>query len=197
MGALAIAALVAIPSAPARAADVQAATQPLAVEAFVWTTSPVALRTGLVLGGGAALHYTVGPSGLFIGARLAAAQTAESTVEWDLTHVHLLASAAGGIEKRFGAGLLRAQLEIGVLAIDQLGRRQQYDRLAADGIKDLNRDGWSVGPTAALEVGGAVIFFEPWRVFVQLGPGVTAQKVNGSVVARLFLTCSLGVGRAF
>ena len=167
------------------------------IHAFLWTTTPVALKTGLVLGGGADVRRSLGESGFFVGARLAAGETSEATQDWSLTHVHMLAAAVGGYEKQVGIGLLQAQLELGVLGIRQIGKHQQYNRLAADGVAGLERNGWSFGPWLTAEVGAAVAIYDPWRLFLQLGPGLTVQRVEGSRGARFFLSASLGVSRAF
>ena len=190
-------ALATLAGASARAQEPPPAPERLAVEAFLWNTSSVAFGTGLVLGGGLELHYSLQSHGLYLGARLAAGSTDESTAEWNLTHVHMLASVVGGIEGRFGAGLLQAQLQVGALCLRQIGKRQQYGRLQADLVPGLERDGWSVGPVASLELGAAVIFVDPWRLYVQLGPGITVQNVNGKRDAHFFFTSSVGVGRAF
>lgn len=172
------------------------ADAPYAVQAFVWNTSGVAVRTGLVLGGGLEARRSF-DHGLFLGGRLAMGSMSESTADWDFTYLHLLACAAGGIEQRIGVGILQAQLDLGVLGIRQLGRHKQYDRLVADSVTGLDRNGWSFGPVASVELGAAVAFYGPWRAFLQLGPGFTVQRVGGNAVARWFFSSSLGVGRAF
>jgi hypothetical protein len=187
-------------AAPAPAAvpvEAPAPVPPLAVHAFLWNTSPVALKTGLVLGGGIEARYRLGEHGLFVGARLAAGEASGATSDWTLTQVHMEASVAGGVEGRFGVGLMHAQLTVGTLGIRQIGKRQQYDRLATDNIEGLERDGWSWGPVVTLEVGAAVVFFDPWRVFLEIGPGFTVQNVEGSKVGRFLLSSALGVGYAF
>ncbi len=172
-------------------------TRALALEAFVWNTSPVALCTGMVFGGGLGLRHAIGQGGLFLGGRAAFGSTSEATAQWNLTHLHGVAAASGGFELRAGAGLLRGELGVGAMGIRQIGRRQQYERLKATGIGDLERDGWSFGPLVFLELGASVVFYEPWRVFVQLGPGFTVQQVSGSAASRWILQSGLGVGRAF
>jgi hypothetical protein len=183
------------PESPAASAEAPAPL--LTVQAFLWNTTPVALQTSLVLGGGLEARYRLGGHGLFVGARLAAGEASGATADWTLTQVHMLASLAGGIEGRFGVGLMHAQLSVGTLGIRQIGQRQQYDRLAADNIPGLNRNGWSWGPLVTLEVGVAVVFYDPWSVFLELGPGFTVQNVEGSKVPRLLLNSILGVGYAF
>lgn len=172
-------------------------TRALALEAFVWNTSPVALRTGMVFGGGLGLRQALGQGGLFLGGRFAFGSTSEATDQWNLTQLHGAATAGGGLELRAGAGLLRGELGVGAMGIRQLGRRQQYERLKAAGVTELERDGWSFGPFVFLELGASVVFYEPWRVFVQLGPGFTVQQVSGSAASRWILQSGLGVGRAF
>lgn len=173
------------------------AARALALEAFVWNASPVALRTGMVLGGGLGLRHAIGPDGPFFGGRLAFGSTSEATAQWNLTHLHGAAAVSGGLELRAGAGLLRGELGVGAMGIRQLGRRQQYERLKAAGVTDLDRDGWSFGPLVFLELGASVVFYEPWRAFVQLGPGFTVQRVSGGAASRWILQSGLGVGRAF
>ncbi len=170
----------------------------LGLDAFLWTTTPVALRTGMALGGGLDLRRAIGDSGLFLGARLAGASTSEATAEWTLRHIHGLLSLDGGIERRIGAGVLRAELGVGAMVVGQLGQRQQYERLKAAGLTDdLRRDGWSLGPWASLDLGAAIVVYDPWRVFVQLGPAFTVQRVAGNSSSRWIFSSGLGVGRAF
>jgi hypothetical protein len=195
----------ALAAAPAEQADAQAEQvaaptvtgRSVELDAFVWTTTPVALEAGMVLGGGADARLPFGDHGLFLGARLAGGSTTEYTSEWKLNHLHGLASLDAGLERRLGAGSVRAQLGLGALLLVQRAERHQYDRLEAAGLSELRRDGWSLGPWIGAEVGAAVAFYDSWRLFVQLGPGVTVQQVGGARVVRWVVSSGLGVGRAF
>jgi hypothetical protein len=181
---------------PSEEAPGKAAPSRAAADAFIWSCSPIALRTGLVLGGGTELRRKIGAGGLFLGARLALGRTSEATRQWDLSHLNGLASAAFGAEQRLGVGILRAQLGIGVLGIYQLAQRIQYERMLAAGLPGLKHDGWSFGPWASTELGAAVVFYDAWELFVQLGPGFTAQRVSGKTLSRWVLSSGLGIGRA-
>lgn len=199
----AAAALAATLSASSAAADEPAgrlgAPRPstFSLDAFVWSTSPVALDSGLPLGGGLSLLRRVGDRGLFLGARVGLAESSLSTAVWNLTHVHALGALCSGAERRAGKGLFRVQVELGAMVVRQLGERQQIQRLSNAGLSDLKRGGWSSGPFAAAEIGAGVYFLDSWRAFVSLGPGVTVQKVAGARATRWLLTSALGVGRDF
>ncbi len=189
--ALLLATLVAL---PARARDASARTT---LEGFVWNTSPVALQTGLVTGGGAEMRRLFGSQGLFFGAELALGQSEEATNDWVLDDLDGLASVEVGLERTFGVGTLRASFSLGTLAVEQLGQRAQFDRLKAAGLHGLTRNAASIGPYAAVDLGAAIAFAGAWTFFVQLGPAFTVQKVAGQERSRWLLTSGLGVGRGF
>jgi hypothetical protein len=167
------------------------------VEAYLWNTSPVALKTGLVVGAGAELRRSVGEGGLFVGARLAVGGTTEYGAEWVLEHIHTVAGAQVGFAKALGAAQLWGQLGAGVLVIRQLGQRAQYERLSAAGITNLRRDGWAAGPYLSGELGVGVVFTGAWLLRVHLGPAFTVVTVAGVSTPHWVLESGLGVGRAF
>ena len=167
------------------------------LDGFLWNTSPVALRTGLVTGGGAQLRRLFGGHGLFFGGQLALGQTEEATTEWTFDDLDTIACLTAGIEHSIGAGTLRATLGLGSLVVRQLGQRAQFQRLEAANVPDLTRDSWSVGPYAALDLGASIAFAGQWTLVVQLGPAFTLQRVSGQQRSRWLLTSGLGVGRGF
>lgn len=133
----------------------------------------------------------------FAGVRVAVASAEDANEAWQLDHRHWLAAGALGARLRAGAGLLSARLEAGVLGVREDARRQQFDRLVAARVPDVERFAGSAGPWLAMSFAVAVDVTPGWALALDAGPSATWQRVNGAGRVRGGLTGGLGVVHAF
>lgn len=163
----------------------------------LWTASPLALESGLVVGASLRGQRRLLDGPLFAGVRASVGLTSEGNKAWVLEHRHGLLAAGVGAERTLGAGRVWAELGGGGLVVYELARRHQSERLVDLGLPGVVRESWSLGPSAFLELGVAVRFAGNWSATVAGGPTFTRQLVSGVARGVWGTQAAMGVEYAF
>lgn len=167
------------------------------VEGALWTTSPAALEQAIVVGGVVDARRRLGEGPVFASARLGLGSASAANASWLLDDTQVAASLGVGLEAQVDVARLWAQASLGGQLVAESLHRQQWQRLAADGVPNVSRSSWTIGPLGALEVGVALGFYGGWTAVFAGGPTLAAARVNGATALRWGGSTLLGVGHVF
>ncbi len=186
---IAVAALIAVSSAPDRAYAGTAADAgggPDLIDATIQLALPAAMPVGQAAG----LSFGWHSGDRFeYGVRLGAGWASESNLNWAVDHTELRARLGVGFRQRVGRGLVIARLLGGATALFESRARHQAQRLG-DSAGELSTSAFAVLPAANAEFGVALPVAEGWGMTLMAGPTAHWMTPDGT---RLGFTARLGV----
>lgn len=151
---------------------------------------------GVVVGAAARGGWQVGGH-LTVGVFCTAGQVSEASTTWAISQTHILGGLSAGLSAPLGVANLGAELDAGVMALSEVARRHQFQRLSAAGVPDLERTATTLGPFAALRLGVGVAFVEGWQLKLTLGPEASWLRIADKQRLRAGVASSAGVSHAF